>query len=699
MRLSDFPIKARIYAGFGAVIGIATLLAGIGLWQLSAIDSRVAHLAVVAEAAQRDLTIGQRIEGLRRLGMIYKSTGDAGAARDFATLRARAKEELATQMQHAAPAERTRYEAAIEALAGVGGNFDKLVDLSVRGQADYERTLVAGNALTAATQQLADEIAESTPIDIARRAQLVESSVLLLRIAVWHFLATHDPKAPSEFAFSVGTTNTAIDALERAEGAESLVPLLQPIKTTLAEYATSFDATAKAILEAGALYDTTMRPQFAAIDADLQQAQQALAADFGQVRAETAQSIWRTTVSQGGLAGAGLVLGALFAMLIGRSIVRPVAGMTAAMGRLAGGDRSVAIPAQDHHDEIGAMAKAMGVFRQSMIEADSIAAARRAEEALKAKRQDYIEATIADFDRSVRQLVASLAGAADQLRRTAEAMTATALETSRRVTAVSGASDQAASNVQTVAASSEEIAASIAEISRQVRQSSDVATRAVAQASETGGTMRGLEDAAQKIGAVVSLIQEIASQTNLLALNATIEAARAGDAGKGFAVVASEVKSLATQTSRATEEIADQVSAIQGSSKGAVVAIQSIDATIRQINEISAAMAAAMEEQGATTGEIARHTQEAARGTGEVSQNIAGVNRAAEDTGAAANEVLASASALGTQTEKLRLEVDQFLAKIRAADDAAAPVYNGGMMARRAPTPILPRWRGREGPA
>jgi len=189
----------------------------------------------------------------------------------------------------------------------------------------------------------------------------------------------------------------------------------------------------------------------------------------------------------------------------------------------------------------------------------------------------------------------------------------------------------------------------------------------VAQANETGGTMRGLDNAAQKIGAVLSLIQEIASQTNLLALNATIEAARAGDAGKGFAVVASEVKSLATQTSRATEEIAEQVSAIQSSSKGAVAAIQSIDGTIRQINEISGAIAAAIEEQGTTTGEIARHTQEAARGTGEVSQNIAGVNRAADETGAAAAEVLASANALGAQTDKLRLEVDEFLAKIRIA--------------------------------
>jgi methyl-accepting chemotaxis protein len=667
MRLSDFPIKARIYAGFGAVIGIGTLLAGISLWQLASIDGQFAHLAVVTENTQRDLTIGQRVESLRRLGMVYKSTGDAQAARDFGEIRARARDELAAQMQRAAPGERSHYDAASQTLAGIAANFEKLVKLTERSQADHDRTVETGNALTAATQQLADEIGENTPLEIVRRAQLVESSVLLLRIAAWHFLATHDPKAPGEFALSVATTNTAVDALERAEGAESFGPLLQPIKSALLDYAKSFDAMAKEMLEAGALYDTTMRPQFAAIEADLQQAQQALTADFAAVRTTTAQSIWQTTLSQAGLAAVGLVLGALFAMLIGRSIVRPVAGMTAAMARLAGGDRTVTIPAQENKDEIGAMAKAVGVFRESMIEADRLAAAQRAEEAQKAKRQHYIESTIADFDRSVRQLVTSLSGASGQLRQTAEAMSTTAAETSRRVTAVSGASDQAASNVQTVAASTEEMAASIAEISRQVRQSSDVATRAVAQANETGGTMRGLDDAAQKIGAVLSLIQEIASQTNLLALNATIEAARAGDAGKGFAVVASEVKSLATQTSRATEEIAEQVSAIQSSSKGAVAAIQSIDGTIRQINEISSAIAAAMEEQGTTTGEIARHTQEAARGTGEVSQNIAGVNRAAEDTGAAAAEVLASANALGAQTDKLRLEVDQFLAKIRAA--------------------------------
>jgi len=209
--------------------------------------------------------------------------------------------------------------------------------------------------------------------------------------------------------------------------------------------------------------------------------------------------------------------------------------------------------------------------------------------------------------------------------------------------------------------------ASIAEISRQVSESTQIATKAVEEAARTNTTVQGLADAAQKIGEVVSLIQDIASQTNLLALNATIEAARAGEAGKGFAVVASEVKSLAAQTAKATEEIAGQIAAIQGATKEAVEAIRTIDGTIGRMSEISTAIAAAMEEQGASTKEITRNTQEAARGTQDVSQSIGHVNQAAAETGTAASQVLNSSDALGRQAETLRGDVDEFLAKIRAA--------------------------------
>jgi methyl-accepting chemotaxis protein len=246
-------------------------------------------------------------------------------------------------------------------------------------------------------------------------------------------------------------------------------------------------------------------------------------------------------------------------------------------------------------------------------------------------------------------------------------MSATAEETERQSTAVAAASDQATANVQTVAAASEELSGSIAEIGRQVADSARIAGLAVEEANRTNGQVTALSEAAQKVGDVIRMINDIASQTNLLALNATIEAARAGEAGKGFAVVASEVKSLANQTARATEEIASQIEAIQAATTDTVEAIQRIGGTIGQISEISATIAAAVEQQGAATQEIARNVTEAATGTADVSSNIATVTRAAGETGAAASQVLSAAGELSQQGETLSAEVARFLQNIRAA--------------------------------
>jgi methyl-accepting chemotaxis protein len=221
--------------------------------------------------------------------------------------------------------------------------------------------------------------------------------------------------------------------------------------------------------------------------------------------------------------------------------------------------------------------------------------------------------------------------------------------------------------VSTAAAATEEMATSISEIGNQVQQSSQITDEAVREAARTNETVQSLSGMAQKIGAVVELIQAIASQTNLLALNATIEAARAGEAGKGFAVVASEVKGLASQTAKATEDISAQIGAMQSSTQDAVVAIAGINKTIGRVNEIATAIAAAVQQQGAATHEITRNTQEAARGTGEVSRNITGVNDAAVQTGKAAADVLAASTQLGEQAQVLRGEIDKFFADIRAA--------------------------------
>ena len=365
------------------------------------------------------------------------------------------------------------------------------------------------------------------------------------------------------------------------------------------------------------------------------------------------------------LAVAGIVLGIAAAAWLGGSIAAPIAAMTAAMQRLARGE-AADIAGRDRRDEIGEMATAVESLRQAIVDAH-----RRTEQgdeqSRKERRQRAIDEQLGVFDRSVRRSLQTLADSSTQMRATAQSMSGTAEATNRQATGVASAAHLASANVETVAAAAEEMGASIAEISRQVEESSKIATKAVAEAARTNTTVQSLADAAQKIGEVVSLIQDIASQTNLLALNATIEAARAGEAGKGFAVVASEVKSLANQTAKATEDIAGQIGAIQAATKEAVEAIRAIDGTIGRMNEISAMIAAAMEEQGASTREITRNTQEAARGTQEVSQSIGNVTQAAAETGSAATQVLRSSEELGKQAETLRAQIDQFLAAIRAA--------------------------------
>jgi methyl-accepting chemotaxis protein len=364
---------------------------------------------------------------------------------------------------------------------------------------------------------------------------------------------------------------------------------------------------------------------------------------------------------------AALALSVLFAVMVIRSITRPVAGMTGAMSALAGGNLEVAVPALDNRDEIGEMAKAVQVFKDNMARARELEAAQRREDEEKERRRQAMEKLVRDFSADIDGVVKAVASAATEMRASSQSMSAIAEETSRQSTAVAAASEQASNNVQTVASASEELSSSIGEINRQMAQSSRIVQQAAAEAQRTNASVESLATAAQRIGDVVKLINDIAGQTNLLALNATIEAARAGDAGKGFAVVAGEVKSLATQTAKATEDIASQVGGIQEATQASVAAIQGIGKTIGEINEIAASIASAVEEQGAATQEISRNVQEAAKGTTEVSANITGLTQAASETGAAANQMLSGATDLAAQAESLRADFDRFIASIQAA--------------------------------
>jgi methyl-accepting chemotaxis protein len=363
------------------------------------------------------------------------------------------------------------------------------------------------------------------------------------------------------------------------------------------------------------------------------------------------------------LLGAGLV-----ALLFGRSLSRPVVALTGMMNRLSGGDTDVAIPGRGRGDEVGTMAKAVEVFRQSMIEADRLRAEQAAAEQRAASQRRADMHKVADeFEAAVGEIVRTVSAAATELEASATAMNRTAETTQHLTTVVAAAAEEASANVQSVAGASEELTSSVSEIGRQVQRSTGIAGEAVRQAGTMDGRITDLSKAAERIGDVVNLITSIADQTNLLALNATIEAARAGEAGKGFAVVAQEVKQLASQTAKATNEIGAQIAGMQSATQDSVSAIKEISGTIGRISEIASTIAAAVEEQGAATQEIARNIQQASRGTTAVASNIVEVRKGASESGSASTQMLSSARALASDSHRLKLEMEKFLHTVRAA--------------------------------
>jgi methyl-accepting chemotaxis protein len=307
------------------------------------------------------------------------------------------------------------------------------------------------------------------------------------------------------------------------------------------------------------------------------------------------------------------------------------------------------------------------VFRENALARIGLEERARTEDVARASRQAAVERLIATFRSSVGTVLAAVDTSMGRLESTATALSEVAQNASAQAGSAADASKQAAGNVQSVASATDELGASVEEIRRQVSQANAVVVEAAEMAERTNSQVGSLANAAQRIGDVVGLIQAIAAQTNLLALNATIEAARAGEAGKGFAVVASEVKGLASQTAKATEEIGTQIAGMQAATQDSVLAIKEIGSTIGRISEIAGAIAAAVEEQGAATQEIARNVAEAARGTTEVASNIGEVNRGAAQTGSASSQVLGSAQELSSQGSKLKFEVAKFLSTVRAA--------------------------------
>ena len=370
---------------------------------------------------------------------------------------------------------------------------------------------------------------------------------------------------------------------------------------------------------------------------------------------------------------AGLAVLALLGVLAGvtvmlrRRVITPLATLTSVVGDLAAGRHDVTIPTIDRADEIGAMAGSLQIFKEALIAKKAADEAAAVEADAKIQRGQRVDRITGDFEAMIGEIVEIVASASTELETSAGTLTATAERSEQLTTMVAAASEEASTNVQSVASATEEMSSSVNEISRQVQGSARIANEAVEQAQKTNDRVAELAKAAARIGDVVELINNIAGQTNLLALNATIEAARAGEAGRGFAVVASEVKALAEQTAKATGEISQQISGIQAATQESVGAIKEIGDTIGRMSEIASTIAAAVEEQGAATQEIARNVQQAAHGTQQVSANIIDVQRGASETGSASAQVLSAAKSLSGESDRLKREVGKFLNSVRAA--------------------------------
>ena len=364
---------------------------------------------------------------------------------------------------------------------------------------------------------------------------------------------------------------------------------------------------------------------------------------------------------------AGLILGLGLAWFITRSITKPVSEMLVLMNKLAKGDTSIEVFGTERKDEVGDIAKTVQVFKENAIQMEEMRREQKEAEARAAKeRRESLLQMAATFETNVMGIVQVVSSSSTEMHSLLEDMSRRSQLVRENMTSVAAATDETSSNVGTVASASEELSASIGEISRQVTEAATISQKASDETEKTNKTVGELAVSAEKIGQVISLINNIASQTNLLALNATIEAARAGDAGKGFAVVAGEVKSLATQTAKATEEISSQISMVQEQTRLAVTAISGIANVIEKVKEISSNIASAVEQQGAATKEISNNVQQAAIGTQEVSANIAKVTTSVTENVASETQMVAASGELASNAEKLRCQVDQFLATVRA---------------------------------
>jgi methyl-accepting chemotaxis protein len=665
-----FSIGTRIGFGFSLVLALLIALAAMAWLSMTGVQRDVKNYDSIAANALSVEEINAEMTELRRQVLIFTATGNPEAQKRVGEIGTAIRGMIQTIIPKFISEERKAVARNIGELAEeYQRNFGKVVELRTLREdaitAKYEPAAL--NARQKLTEAF-DGAAKTGEDTLSAAAGKAQDNLGILRIRVARFIATPNEAGAASITAALTDLDASIAAARQAAARSPARDAVEAAAQAVAPLGGMLQTGTRATLEMAEFVNVTnarVAERLSVRIGELVGAQKkAMEAISTEVGATIANSIFATTL----LSAVALVLGLLFAYLIAKGITAPIGEMTGSMTKLASGELETEVPSLSNKDEIGAMAKAVQVFKDNALKVRALEAEQKAAEARAAEEKRAAMIALADdFEAKVGGVVTEVSTQANRMQESATQLTATAEETSRQATAVAAASEEASTNVQTVAAATEELSSSISEISRQVTESARMSGKAVEDVGRTGQTVEALASAAQKIGNVVQLISEIASQTNLLALNATIEAARAGEAGKGFAVVASEVKSLASQTARATEEIGAQINEIQAATGQSVEAMRSIGETIASMNSIASTIAAAVEEQGAATSEIARNVQQAAAGTSEVSSNITGVTRAAEDTGTAAGMVQKAAADLGGQANELRSAVGQFLRQVRTA--------------------------------
>ena len=667
MSFLNFRIRGRLYGGFAILLMFCAGLTGFAVMQLTALRDQVDMLGLQSSNAVRASEIATELQAIRRGILRYTFDQDEASFAESDKRLAHVAELLDQAVATTRSEERkAAYRIAVKDIADLKNKRAELGDTVKQMLAGRNLLFVEGDKMAADVQKFVDAAA-GTPF--AHDANMLESKVLLVRVANWRMLATRDAKGFATFKASVGKAQAQIAVLENLDLSPELATILGTVKSGIVKYAEAFDRTGPGLVRGDELYYHSITPVIVDAIGEMDKTKESIGKAFDKTNTETRDLISSTVTMQELVAGLAVLLGLAIAFLIARGIIRPLSGLTAGMKELAGGNFGVILPGLDRKDEVGDMAQAVETFK---VKAEDKAREEaetkiKQDEVLARQRKAEMARMADDFESAVGQIVATVSSASTQLEASAGTLTSTAERAQELATTVAAASEEASTNVQSVASATEELTSSVNEISRQVQESARMASEAVGQARSTTDRVSELSKAASRIGDVVELINTIAGQTNLLALNATIEAARAGEAGRGFAVVASEVKALAEQTAKATGEIGQQITGIQAATQDSVSAIKEISGTIEKLSEISSTIAAAVEEQGAATQEISRNVQQAAQGTQQVSSNVTDVQRGAAETGSASSQVLSAAQTLSADSSRLKLEVGKFLDSVRAA--------------------------------